>query len=124
MARRSRTSPSAYSSVNRYRPAVPRLAVRSFRPLRAVSVQDGRAFHPLGPFRPLHASPRAAARVVVRSPARAWSRPEILGFAVPSRVRKCVQRSERREVLFAKRLTRRGAGSSKRRNYWSSISCK
>lgn len=121
MARKSRV-PSAISSVNRYR-QVPRLVVRDFRPLRAVPM-DGRSFHPLGPFRPLHASPRSAARVVVRRPTRAFHRPEVLGFAVPSRVRICVQRQERREVLFAKRLTRRGAGSAKRRNYWSSISCR
>lgn len=47
-----------------------------------------------------------------------------LGFALPERVMRCVQRKERREVLFAKRKTGKGARSPKRRNYWSAISCK
>lgn len=126
MATKRRRPPNAhnFSIAN---PRLSRLPVRpAFRPLRAVTsrVEDFRHFHPLGPFRPLHASPRSAARVVVRNPRSPWKAPDVLGFAVPHKVRRCVQRKERREVLFAKRLTRSGSGSPKRRNMWSGISCK
>lgn len=91
-------------------------------------IEDRRVFHPEGAFRPpLSISIPRKSRLVVRKAHFAKSRistmPSTLGFRVPKRVALCVRRKERREVIHAKRLTRRGAGSKKRRNYWSAISC-
>lgn len=125
MARRRRSaSPTAYTSVI----AKPRLvripdALSSYRAALSL-LEDRRQFHPLGPFRPATASPRRAARVVIKSPNRPFKRPDVFGFAIPDRVAICVRRNERRQVLFAKRKMRAGAGSRKRKNLWSSISCK
>jgi len=46
-----------------------------------------------------------------------------LGFNVPDRVGVCVRRNVRREVIFATRKNRAGAGSRRTRNFWSSIKC-
>lgn len=82
---------------------------------------DRRYYHPLGAFAPPAASPVAARRLVDRSP---WRSPSRLSFAVPHNVALCVRRGERREVLFAKKLTGRGARARKRRNLWSVVKCR
>lgn len=46
-----------------------------------------------------------------------------IGFEDPKRVLICVRRVVRREVLFAKRKTRKGARGAKRRNYYSDVRC-
>lgn len=128
MARRGRTS-SAYPSRIATR-SVPRFTVRLSSLPVAVSqrprsfVYDARSYHPLGRFRPLAASPRSAARIVVKNPRAPFRVPDVLGFAVPEHVKRCVQRKDRREVLFALRRTGKGARSKKHRNLWSSVSCK
>lgn len=126
MARRSRsrTLPTAYN----FSIAKPRLvrvssALSSYRAALSL-IEDRRQFHPLGPFRPASAPRRALSRVVIKNPSVPFRRPDVFGFAVPQKVALCVRRQERREVLFAKRKTGAGARSPKRRNYWSSISCK
>lgn len=48
---------------------------------------------------------------------------DIPRFVDASRVLICVRRKTRREVLFAKRKTRKGASSTRRRNQWSEVSC-
>lgn len=48
----------------------------------------------------------------------------IVAFKTPSRVLICVRRKSRREVLFAYRRTRRGAGGRRRRNSYSLVSCR
>lgn len=54
----------------------------------------------------------------------AASKTHAIGFAQPSRVALCVRRNVRKEVLFARNLTRRGAGSKHRRKTsWSQIKC-
>lgn len=91
------------------------------------SLEDRRAFHPL-----FHARPAAS---VVRDDARVVDRPAkvpghlknklyagTLGFNRPAGVSICSRREERREVLFAKGGL--NGRSRKRRNYWSSVSCK
>lgn len=127
MARRRGYVPSAHPSVIATRPRVPRFTLPRFRPLVAVAPrgwQDGRSYHPLGRYRPIAASPRSAARIVVKNPRAPFRIPDVLGFAVPKHVHKCVQRKERREVLFAKRKTGKGSRSPKKRNMWSAISCR
>lgn len=47
-----------------------------------------------------------------------------LRFADPHLVGICARRQVRREVMFALRKTRKGSGASKRRNFWSAISCR
>lgn len=123
MARsRSPRPPTAYiTSI-----AKPRLVrLPAWRPLRAPLLSplaDRRQWHPVGPYRPVVASPRSAGRVVLRRPKASFALGDVFGFAAPKKVSVCVRRAERREVLFAKRRTR--SGGSKRRNYWSSVSCK
>lgn len=47
-----------------------------------------------------------------------------IGFTDPSNVVACVRRAQRREVLFAKRRTKKGAGARRRRrNFWSNVRC-
>lgn len=48
---------------------------------------------------------------------------EATSFVAPRGVMICVRRKIRREVLFAKNRTRKGAGSAKRRNHWSDYKC-
>lgn len=49
--------------------------------------------------------------------------PSMVSFADAQRVVVCVRRKTRRQVLFAKRRTGRGARSRKRRNFFSGIRC-
>lgn len=96
------------------------------------SVEDRRTFHPLGPFRPARTT--GGRRASVSSSAsgldrRAKSRAfrnliSTIKFAAPRDVLICVRRKSRREVLFARKKTRRGSGAPKNRNWYSSISCR
>lgn len=102
------------------------------RPVRLLPlrpIEDRRTYHPLRAFRPAQSlGRRDAARVVLerprQRPGRSFFPIDVFKFAVPRKVAICVRRKERRETLFAKKLTRSGAGAPKRRNYWSAISCK
>lgn len=88
---------------------------------------DRRLFHPAGVLRPAAAVIRSARRLVpARKALPSRSRPTIperIGFAVPKKVMICVRRKQRREVIHAKRLQGKGAGSRKSRNLWSAVSC-
>lgn len=123
--RRSRSIPTAHRSLIANRPRLVRVpsALSSYRAALSL-LEDRRLYHPLGPFRPARSLPTRAARVVVRNRTSSFRRPDVFGFAIPNRVAICVRRAQRREVLFAKRKMRSGAGGSKRRNFWSSISCR
>lgn len=47
-----------------------------------------------------------------------------LNFVAPKYVVQCVRRKQRQEVLFAKKLTGKGAAQKhRRRNAWSSVRC-
>lgn len=92
--------------------------------------EDRRTSHPLGKNRPAFALPKSAGRIVVKdNPGR--TKPTYpgaqtkarLSFADPTRVAICVRRKTRREVLHALKLTRKGAGSSKRLTSYSGVSC-
>lgn len=98
---------------------------------------DARKWHP-EPVRPV-SEPRSASRLTLpresavrrsggrsdppeRTAARAL--PSQLTFSQPKQVSICVRRKARREVLFAKAKTRKGAGASRRkRSQWSNIQC-
>lgn len=90
-----------------------------------VPVEDRRLFHPMGPVRPALSFFAPASRLVPASRPGRTAVATKVRFELPGRVALCARRGSRREVLFAKRLTRKGSGSARRnRNYWSSISCK
>lgn len=90
-------------------------------------LEDRRYYHPLDLFRPAAALHRSDADVIERRPPQKASFPKLFpagisSFRVPEKVSICARREERREVLFA---TRGLNGSKrKRRNYFSSVSCK
>lgn len=98
---------------------------------------DNRLFHP-DPVTRTISEPRSASRLVIPresavSPRRSVqdrpgnSRtarlPHQLAFSQPKQVSVCIRRKARREVLFAKQRTRKGAGSRRHRNQWSEIKC-
>lgn len=91
-------------------------------------LEDRRTFHP-DPIRPPRSFLNSDVRLVAsRARARrlapsSWQ-PAGVRFAVPARVWMCVRRKRRREVIFAKRLMRRGAGSGRRRSFWSDVFCR
>lgn len=122
MARSRRSSnrptaiPSSIASRWLVRPIVP------LSPL--IELEDRRAYHPERVYRAPRASVRKAAQIVVKRSGRPFRFPDVLGFRQPRRVLLCVRRQMRKEVLFAHRRVRSGAGGRRRRNYWSGISCK
>jgi len=80
---------------------------------------DRRLFQPDRSTAPPHAAVRSAARVTAGA-----SNLASLKFADPKLVALCVRRKVRKEVLFAIKKTRKGSGASRRKNFWSNISCK
>lgn len=83
-------------------------------------VEDRREFHPARRLRP--------ARMVSGLPAPHKQKSKSFqamqpSFAVPKGVAICVRRKERREVLFARRKTRKGSGGGRRFNEWSKVKC-
>lgn len=84
--------------------------------------EDTRQWHPLGPDRP--------ARDLSGRPRGVQVNPLKLAHALSfhqadplSRVVTCVRRKARREIMHALKLTRKGAGGAKRRNWRSDIKC-
>lgn len=66
----------------------------------------------------------ASGRSTVRAYQLANSTPwASLASPAPSRTLHCIRRKQRKQVLFAKRLTRKGAGSSRRHTELSQIGC-
>lgn len=103
----------------------PRLSSPSFRSFVS-SLEDRRQWYPTS--RPAAALPRSAARLVVSSQSQVFPGSNFLSdrisFAVPPGVSICAKRKTRREVMFAKRQTRKGAGAGRRRrNEFSNIGC-
>lgn len=103
----------------------------SQRPFSYTPVEDRRLFHPLGPFRPARTVAGRSSSVTSsksldhRAKSRSFKNlSSVISFAAPRDVLICVRRKSRREVLFARRKTRRGARSPKSRNWYSAISCR
>ncbi|QXP44302.1 MAG: hypothetical protein [Arizlama microvirus] len=128
MAKKSNRSPRSSvpsASVSSLRSRIYRDVVLR-RSLPVIASGDRRLFHPAGVLRPVAATVRSARRLVPARKANQPSRlsiPERIGFAVPRKVLLCVRRKQRREVIHAKRLQSRGAGSRKTRNIWSDVKC-
>lgn len=102
------------------RPAPLLIPVPFTQPQQVLEYGDRRLFRPDRSVRAPHSVTRAAARVQATHPGAR----DGLRFSEPRLVALCVRRKQRREVLFAIRKTRKGAGSKKHRNFWSSISCR
>lgn len=112
----------------------PRLLDTIQYPFKAFSltpVEDRRTYHPDGPFRPARtfrgtpASVSGSRKLDHRAKSRSFRNlSSVINFQVPSSVLICVRRKSRREVLFARKKTRRGSRSGRSRNWFSSISCR
>lgn len=116
-----------YSSANRVAAPVYRLS--SVLPDLVRRLEDRRTFHPLRDFRPARALSRFSAEVVLSRRADKVQRTalptDVFRFRVPAEVALCAKRQRRKEVLFAKKLTRKGSGAKNRnRNYFTGVSCR
>lgn len=95
-------------------------------------VEDRRQYHPLDEWAPPKMFTGNPARIVHKNK---FSRPhksagfvvsgvpKLTAFKAPQRTLVCVRRSARKEVLFALRKTKKGAGSRRRLNRFSEVSC-
>lgn len=100
-------------------------------------IEDRRTWHPLGSERNARSFKRATHSLVI-PPANVnknknqskfkgpkLTLPHTIGFEAPQQVLVCVRRKTRKEVLFAKNKTGKGARKFKRRRSWlSEISCR
>lgn len=90
-------------------------------------IEDRRRWHPDGKQVAPQATQRLHRALKIASPAPTapkYKLPSRVAFSAPKHVVVCVRRKTRKEVLFAKKLTKRGSGSRKHRNPWSEISCR
>lgn len=90
-------------------------------------ISDNRRFHPEPHIKPVGSLKRSATQLVVppaKKTAPRASLPHQVAFKAPAHVVVCVRRKQRKEVLFAKKLTGRGSRARKHhRNTWSGIKC-
>lgn len=99
-------------------------------PLNLSSVEDRRAFHPMGELRPAKNLRGASHQLVVRNaaPAHAVRNPYFVNrgvaFQAPRDVLVCIRRENRREVLHALNKTGKVGQKKPRYSHYSSISCK
>lgn len=100
------------------RDAIWRTLEKSIQPPTLLNQNDLRRYRPDRSVQPPQYTNKNATRI------KQGRFPRTLKFAAPPRVAICVRRKQRKEVLFAKRLTRAGAGAKNRNfNFWSRISC-
>lgn len=112
-------------------PSLTRLVAPVYR-LPSVSpvFGDRRVYHPLGRYRRavslgrLYESMVVAKRDTGVAARRSKLFSPVIRFAEPHKISICVRRQQRREVLFAKRKMFSGKGGSRRRNFYSGVSCK
>lgn len=84
-------------------------------------IEDRRTFHPERDFRqPMDTTAEPAG---YRRQKSYSTRQHLVRFDAPEKALVCVRRKTRREVIFAKRKHRKGAGSRRHRNYLSNIRC-
>lgn len=109
------------------RPVLLSPPVRLSDPLSPL-VEDRRTYNPLGDFRPPLSL--SGGRVSIepgpstRAQQQVSSVPSSVAFSEPDLVNICARRKQRREVLAAKRLFKKGSGAGKRRrNFWSDVGC-
>lgn len=98
---------------------------------------DARRFHPEPLLRSI-CEPKVAARLTLPKKSAVSVRgasstpvgnrrmghlPTNVAFSQPAKVSVCIRRKARREVLFAKNRTGKGARSRRTRSYWSDVKC-
>lgn len=89
-------------------------------------LQDRRLFHPERDWSiyDLEGKPATYKLSHPQRPARFYDPTTArIGFSHPLRIKECLKRKMRREVLFAKRKTGKGSGSPRRLTLLSSIKC-
>lgn len=85
-------------------------------------LEDLRTFHPEPVYRdPLSTSGLPA--TTKQTPPRKRTLMTQTTFDAPREVAICVRRKQRREVIFAKRKTGKGARARRHRNFWSNVKC-
>lgn len=101
------------------------VAAPPIKPVTLALIEDRRTFHPARYLRGAQTlGGKFNAEVVARPAKLTRSVPAHIGFRAPARVVLCVRRRQRKEVLFALRKTRKGAGARRRRrNIWSGVRC-
>lgn len=90
-------------------------------PMQTLALEDRRLYHPSRTIQPPRGVVRSDARLV--APLRNKQLHQI-NFARPAGVSLCARRKQRREVIFATKKQRKGAGArTRRRNEWSNVKC-
>lgn len=93
-------------------------------------IEDRRLYDPSHDYRRARGLSRLDQSVVVAKPrsrvvgSRRGFVGDVFSFKDAKRVAVCLRRKERREVMFAKRKTGKGSRAPRRRNYYSSVSCR
>lgn len=93
-------------------------------------IEDRRLYDPMQDYRPARGLSKYAAEIGIKpykqrkNSARKAMTPDVFRLNVPVKVAVCVRRKKRREVLFAKKRTGKGARAiRRRRNYYTEVSC-
>lgn len=116
---------------NKQRDVYNPIATRSvLRNTYLTDIEDRRLYDPLRDYRPAKGLSKYAAEIGIKpykqrrdKPRKAMT-PDVFKFNVPAKVAICVRRKKRREVLFAKKRTGKGARAyRRRRNYYTEVSC-
>lgn len=114
--------PSPYTTNRMHSPLVIRV-----RPIDLSVFDDRRTYHPAGYHRPAKKLGGMPVQRLVEAGrmAKRLSSPlsPFLRFPDAKKVIKCVRRKERREVIIAKKLQRKGAGGAKSFDLWSKVRC-
>lgn len=122
-SKKLRTVNRTRQRVNPYnaRPLLPKIIIKPISPPKPLyQVEDRRRFKPalVSPLR------TAQAKVAKITPKFPFGIRGPVVFELPRQAVVCLRRKMRRQVLFAKRKTRRGAGSKRRHNETSRYKCK
>lgn len=97
----------------------PILTLPPFTAATLAETEDRRRYNPTRTVAPPASLRPGAARVKAVYPGPLSS----LRFSDPQAVAICARRKSRREVIFALGKRKKGSGASKRKNFWSHISC-
>lgn len=116
----TRTAWRSIEDLRTYHPGGPYRSARTFmaRPVQVTRLRND--YTPIRSPRVVQSSVRYGRQLQTKAPVFARER---LAFEMPKSVLVCARREMRREVLFAKRKTGRGAYTKKRRNQWSNVKC-
>jgi len=87
-------------------------------------IEDRRTYHPQADKRPARSLNRSQHSLVIRDKKTSPRLSHQVQFDAPKRVLICIRRKMRKEVLFAKSKTGKGARARRhQRNYYSEVTC-